>query len=279
MKFVYFGYDFMLPAIERVIEDGHELVGIFSFECDNIFNFNQQCRTLAQKRNVPFIISRAEDFHLYPFLDKGVELFFAAGYPYKIPPVDPARAYAVNLHPTYLPKGRGLMPIPRIILDNLESAAGLTAHKMTQNFDAGDILLQEKFALSPEESVETYSAKIAMRTPNLVSKLFDELSDLWEKAKPQNATEASTIAPPTDQDRLLDWNADIKTVKRTARAFGNFGSLASFDDQLWVVYALDAWEEPHDSAPGKIAVRLSREIVIAVKDGFVCLKNFALASL
>ncbi|HOO82424.1 MAG TPA: formyltransferase family protein [Alphaproteobacteria bacterium] len=274
MKFVYFGYDFMLPAIQRALDEGHELTGIFSFECDNIFNFNRQCQALAQKRNVPFIISKAEDFHLNPFLDKGVELFFAAGYPYKIPPIDPARAYAVNLHPTYLPKARGLMPIPRIILENMIDAAGLTAHKMTQDFDAGDILLQEKVNLSPNESVETYSAKIALRAPELVSNLFTNLPELWNNASVQDENKATTIKPPSDHDRLLNWNESIENIARTARAFGNFGSLASFDEQLWVVYNLDVWKEDHALPPGTIAARLSRETLVAAQNGFVCLKDY-----
>lgn len=274
MKFVYFGYDFMLPAIASVIEKGHELAGIFSFDCDNIFNFNQKCQSFAQKRDLPFVLSPAQDFHLTPFLDQGVALFFAAGYPYKIPPIDTTRAYAVNLHPTFLPKARGLMPIPNIILNNLEDAAGLTAHKMTTDFDAGDILLQQKFLLSPEETVETYSAKIAIHAPGFVAKLFNQLPALWDKATPQDERKATTIAAPGDQDRLLDWSADINKIKRIARAFGNFGSLGHFDNQLWVVYALDGWRETHDLSPGTIAARLSREIVIAVRDGFVCLKHY-----
>jgi methionyl-tRNA formyltransferase len=139
MKFVFFGYDFMLPSVIRLIEDGHDLIGIMSFECDNVFNFNQSCQELAKAHKIPLIMSRVTEEHIGKFLHDGCECFLSAGYPHKIPHIDESKAYAINIHPTYLPHARGMMPIPRIIMDNISTAAGFTAHKMTQKFDGGDI--------------------------------------------------------------------------------------------------------------------------------------------
>ena len=269
----------MLPAIERLLEDGHELMGVFSFEVDNIFNFNTRTQALAQSKNVPFILSAVEDFHMNGLIDKGTDVFLSAGYPRKIPPIDEERAedrpvYCINVHPTFLPKARGLMPIPRIIMDNIDGAAGFTAHKITEKFDAGDILLQEKFSLSPRETVESYTAKIAIRAPEMFSKLMSDLPSLWENAMPQNEALSTTLRAPDNEERVFNWETDVENIDRIGRAFGCFGSLAHFDEQLWVVYHYDFWKENHDLPPGTVAARLSREITIAAKNGFVCLKNF-----
>jgi methionyl-tRNA formyltransferase len=274
MKFVYFGYDFMLPSVQRLIADGHQLVGIFSFEVDNIFNFNTGIQSLAQKYGVPFILSKPEDHHLKEFISQGCEVFFSAGYPYKIPPVDESAALAVNIHPTYLPHARGLMPIPRIILQNATNAAGFTAHKMTQKFDGGDILLQKKFPLLPQETVETYTAKIAMRAPDMVSELFAEIKTLWRNARAQNEKAASHYKPPTDQDRLLDWDKKAEELDRIARAFGRFGSIAQTEHGTFVAYDITCWKEPHAYKTGAIVATSSRDITLACRDGFVCLKEF-----
>jgi len=273
MKFVFFGYDFMLPSVQRLIVEGHELIGIFSFPCDNIFNFNAECQALAGRLNIPFIQSPANAGHIQNFTDQDCDLFIAAGYPHKIPTNNFGDARAINIHPTYLPKGRGMMPIPRLIIDNVKEAAGFTAHKMTDKFDAGDILLQHKFDLSPAETVETYTAKIAIHAPDLVSDLIANLDKYWDSARPQEPSEALWLNMPTDQDRLMDFQKSVKDIDATGRAFGGFGALASFDDQLWIVYAYDFWQENHALPAGSIAARLSREIVIAAKDGFVVLKD------
>ena len=49
MKFVYFGYDMMLGCARRLIADGHQLAGIFTFPCDNVFNFNIETVALARQ--------------------------------------------------------------------------------------------------------------------------------------------------------------------------------------------------------------------------------------
>lgn len=274
MKFVYFGYDFMLPSVLRLREDGHELMAIFSFECDGIYNFNDGCQALCREMGVPFILSPADEFHIGGLLDRGTECFLAAGYPYKVPPIDENRAYAVNVHPARLPLARGLMPVPWIVMNDLKKAAGLTAHKMTPVFDGGDILLQSKFRLDRRETVETYCAKIAMRAPGLITALLSDLPAFWANARRQNPRRASLFKMPTDKDRLLDWTKKVGDIDRTGRAFGRFGSLADIDGERFMVFGYDFWKEKHALPPGHVTVRARREITLAARDGFICLKDF-----
>lgn len=273
MKFVYFGYDFMLPAVQRLMSEGHELLGILSFECDNVFNFNTATQALAESLNIPFTLSRAEPDHIAAFLDKGAEVFLAAGYPYKIPPVPEGKACGINLHPSYLPKGRGIMPTPHIILGHYE-AAGITVHKMTERFDYGDILLQEAFELAPREDVETYSARIALKAPELLSQVFRDLSALWDNARAQSEATASHFRAPTEEMRSFGFEMEVGQIDAIARAFGRYGSLTRLGEDRLVVYNLAVWEESHDFTPGVPAAVMSRELVVAAKDGFVVLKEF-----
>lgn len=272
MKFVFFGYDFMLDAIDRLVQDGHELIGIMSFECDNIFNFNKKCMAYAHARSIPFETNPANAEHIDKFLKRGCEVFLAAGYPFKIPPVPEDKAYAVNLHPSLLPKGRSIMPTPYILTEHPD-ASGLTIHKMTQKFDSGDILHQEKMNLNDDEDVETLTARIAMRAPELLSMVMADLESYWETAVPQDESKADHWPMPNDNMRTLDWNKPAKDLNIMGRAFGRFGVLARYEGQLWVVYQFKAWTEKHDYDPGTVTCRLSRETVVACADGYVCLKE------
>ncbi len=274
MDFVYFGYDFMLPAVRNLVARGHRLKGVFSFECDNIFNFNQQTQQFAKIHKAPFTLEPPTPEALQPFLAQGVGCFLSAGYRHKIPPIDDSRAYAVNVHPTALPLARGVMPIPRILLQNMQEAAGFTAHKMTQRFDEGDILLQETFALSPRETVETYCAKIAMRAPDMLERLFAGLPALWQNARPQDHARATWLKAPTEDMRFLDPAQTIAEIDRVGRAFGRFGSFIRFNNQVWAVFNYDIWAEAHSYTVGEVVATLSRETTLAVKDGFLTLKEF-----
>jgi methionyl-tRNA formyltransferase len=276
MNFIYFGYDFMLGAVERLRGDGHVLKAVFSFPCDNIFNFNGELRALAENLNIPFSTEKPTVRDINHMMALGADIFIAAGYPYKIPPV-PSPAYGINLHPSLLPKGRGMMPTPYILMNHPE-AAGVTIHKMTQKFDGGDILIQRSLPLSPRETVETYSARVAMAGPELVSAVCGDIKKFWAAAMPQDETQTLYFPPPTEEMRMLDFSAGIDAVDKTARALGRFGALARFDDVLWFVYALDTWREDHNFTPGDIVCVLAREIVVAAKDGFVCIKEFQKAA-
>lgn len=276
MKFVYFGYDFMIGVVSRLLADGHQLAGVFTFPCDNVFNFNADIIALAAARNIPLFTDRPTPGALAPFLANGVTCFLAAGYPYKIPPIDAPGVFTMNVHPSLLPKGRGLMPTPYILMDHPE-AAGLTFHKMTDVYDAGDILDQVKLPLQPRETVETYSARITMAAPAMASRLLADLPDAWARARPQDESRALHFPPPPQAMRLLDWAQPVARIDQTARAFGRYGSLAQIEGALHVVYAADMWREDHAYLPGTVAARLSREIVVAAKDGYVLLKDFQTA--
>ena len=68
MKFCIFAYDTVLPSLHRMLNDEHTLKAVFTFPCDNIFNFNREIIALAQHLKVPVITSKAEDFHIQKFV-------------------------------------------------------------------------------------------------------------------------------------------------------------------------------------------------------------------
>lgn len=273
MKFVYFGYDFLLDSVHRLINDGHELAGIYSFACDNVFNFNNKTAALAQELDVPFTLQKPMDMDIDAFINEGVECFFAGGYLYKIPPVDESKAYAINFHPSLLPKGRGVMPSPTIIMDQ-PHVAGFTIHKMMKTFDSGDILLQREIALTENDDIETYCAKLVMRAPEAIAEVMGNLGYYWSLAPEQDESEASTFPAPDEEMRSLDWSTSNEFLTNKGRAFGRFGCLARFDNRQWAIYNFKCWKEAHDHKPGDVIAVLSREVVIATREGYAVLKEF-----
>ena len=272
MKFVYFGYDFMLGCVRRLLDNGHELIGIFTFPCDNIFNFNQETYNLAQSLGIFVKDTPVQAEDIKQMIDSGVRCFLSAGYPYKIPPIDEGKAYGINIHPSYLPKGRGLMPTPTIIMKEPE-AAGVTIHKLSQAIDEGDILDQKRLPLNSKETVESYSSRVALQAPDMIADVFSNLDSYWQNAFPQKEEEASLFPAPDDATRLLDWNSSLETLDKKARAFGRFGCLGHIGQDLWIIYDHDVWEEQHDYPFGTCVLDMPQQKVIAVPDGFFLMKQ------
>lgn len=276
MKFVFFGYDFLYDTVTQLLEEGHEMLALFTFACDNVFNFNTRVLDLARAQGAMIFETKPTLVQIDDLTERGAEIFIAGGYPHKIPVPDEARAYAVNIHPSYLPRGRGLMPTPQIMMGAYE-AAGFTIHKLTDEFDAGDILYQEKFTITPHDTVETYSARVAMHVPDALSKIMAQPKLFWDSAQPQNYLHAETFDPPTDEMRTFNWNKPLEENLKIARAFGRYGTIARSGEYVFISYDVSGWHENHGNRPGDIVLQMSREIIIAVDDGFLCLKDVHLA--
>ncbi len=278
MNIVFFGYDYTLDIAQRLIADGHNIAQIFTFPCDNHFAFNRDISDYANMKNIPITDEVVNSNHINILLERGCDLFICAGYPHKIPQIDPERARGLNVHPTALPRARGIMPLPFVIMDEPE-AAGFTIHKLSPQFDTGDILYQEKINIDAYTDIETLSARIALRCPGAVSETIAKLDERWENATPQSEENSSEYPAPGDVLRKLEWTEDAAALNRKARAFGRFGTIATVQNiagnsQTLGVFNFSAWKEETPYAPGTLIRSSEREVIIAIKDGFVCLKEF-----
>ena len=65
----------------------------------------------------------------------------------------------VNIHPSLLPKYKGLNTHERVIL-NKEKFSGCTVHIVNSKLDSGKIIMQKKLRVSNRDNPETLSRKI-----------------------------------------------------------------------------------------------------------------------
>jgi phosphoribosylglycinamide formyltransferase 1 len=77
-----------------------------------------------------------------------------AAYPYRI----------VNVHPALLPKfgGKGMygLNVHKAVIEAGEKESGITVHFVNEEYDRGDIILQEKCAVDENETPESLAEKI-----------------------------------------------------------------------------------------------------------------------
>lgn len=271
MKFAYLGYDMMLPAMKRLAGEGHHCSHVFSFAVDGINMQNHQTQEWASALGIPFTEKLIDEGGITSAVEEGAQFFFSAGYPSKIPQI-PEPAKGVNFHPTLLPEGRGIIPMPYLIYENPE-AAGMTLHKLSDKFDQGDILAQHKFDLTPHEDIEMLMARLTLHAPEFISKAMADFDTLWAQATPQKPGSGSHYKNPGDEMRLLDFTKTVAELDRLKRAFGKIGTLMEYNDQILIILDFAVWKEAHDFTPGDIVGQLPNESIIAAKDGFVVIKN------
>ena len=142
-----------------------------------------------------------------------------------------------NMHASLLPDYRGAAPINHTII-NGEQESGVTTFLLNENIDEGDILYQEKIALSPAETAGTLHDKLMEMGAKLVVKTAHDL--LSESVKPQkqivDASKKLHLAPKIfKQDCEIDWTKSAIDIERLIRGLSPYpAAFSTLTDDLSV---------------------------------------------
>lgn len=99
-------------------------------------------------------------------LNENIHLVVLAGFLWLVPKnlVQAFPNKILNIHPALLPKygGKGMygMRIHETVVENNETETGITIHTIDENYDEGNIILQEKCKILPSDSPEQVAQKV-----------------------------------------------------------------------------------------------------------------------
>ena len=79
----------------------------------------------------------------------------------------------INIHPSLLPKYKGLIPIKE--LDNNEKYSGCTVHYVNSKLDAGKIILQKKVKVFKNDTHKKLSKRILKQEHFLYPKALNKV--------------------------------------------------------------------------------------------------------
>lgn len=272
MKFVYCGYDFFWNVLNRILDGNHELLSLYTFRTDNQYDFNEKVTALAHTAGAPVQRTPMTLQSLAKIPRRDRQLLICAAYPHKIPAeVIATFDYAVNVHPSLLPQGRGPWPLPWSILRG-DATTGVTLHKLDHDWDRGDILLQTPVAIAANENLESLSAKLQLAAAPLVGRFLDMPTEVWRDAVSQG--DGHYDSWPKESDRTISWDDDVARIDRVIRAFGKFESYAWIQGKKYFVRDAIVWQQAHTHPPGTVVHEMNRELVVAARDGLVCLRQF-----
>jgi methionyl-tRNA formyltransferase len=123
-----------------------------------------------------------------------------------------ARLGAINVHGALLPSYRGLFPYFWMLADGA-AEAGVTVHWMDEHFDTGPVIMQERIAISDDDTVFSLSLKGASAGAHLVARAIISIADGSAQAVPQESGSGSYYSWPTP--------ADVRRLRRRGRRYGS----------------------------------------------------------
>ena len=273
MRFAITGCDRYIKVFEEFLQAGWEPVKLFACPSADALSTNTRLVKMAERRKLPVQLARMTDDDLRDLQQRGCEVLIVASYDWRIGNWPAYFPYAINFHPSPLPIGRGPYPLVKAILDQHRSWA-ITCHKVAAQFDSGDILCAQHFALDADETHDSLNLKLQMASGRLARQVAADFPTLWQNASPQTGGEYWPIFSPAE--RTLDFTKPVDVIKRQIRAFGSLECYAIANGEPVYVRRAIGWTETHDFTPSTVAHVDNHTMVIAAKDGFIALQDWGL---
>ena len=279
MRIVFLGTpDFAVASLRRLVEDGHTLCGVFT-QPDKPKNRGHKLTfspvkeyALSQSLPVyqPVKIREPEAVELVRSL--APELLVTAAYgqilPEEILRLPPYGA--INVHASLLPKYRGAAPINWAIL-NGETETGITIMHMAKALDAGDMIVQKRTLIGPEENAQQLTERLAELGAQALAEAAALLAEGRAPRTAQNEADSTYASMLSRELSPMDWSRPAHVLQCQVRGLIPW-PCASTDIFHGVTMKIYAAEEPGFStqaAPGTVVAAGKAGIDIACGDGQV----------
>lgn len=276
MNVVVFGEDIYTSAvIESLIESGHKVLLIVTPE---YYNENYIIlKETASKYHIGFIkTENVNSAEVQGYLEKVKPELIVAVHLRKILRKEifsQAARGAINVHPSLLPRYRGLSPQHQAILHG-DDESGVTVHFIDADVDTGAIIVQKKFPVSGDDYILDVQVKMLDIYKKIVVEALDLLEDRNFRPLKQDLTGASYFGPLRRSDREINLSKPRVEIYRLVRAVSLPYKGAFYNNYIiWAARIPEPGEEEElkNKYPG-VGFHVDKEgkkIIMRVSDGIL----------
>ncbi|MFN2460372.1 MAG: methionyl-tRNA formyltransferase [Candidatus Velthaea sp.] len=136
----------------------------------------------------------------------------------------PASGIAFNVHPSLLPLYRGATPLQSAIRDG-GTETGVTIIAMDAGMDTGDVLLQERTDIAPDETYGALHDRLAVDGARLLREAVGRYEHRTLQRTPQGALgvaaadiERTLTRPLAKDDLVIDWTQKPERIVNLVRS-------------------------------------------------------------
>ncbi|MFY8128102.1 MAG: methionyl-tRNA formyltransferase, partial [Chitinophagaceae bacterium] len=180
----------------------------------------------------------------------------------------------INVHGSLLPQYRGAAPINWAII-NGEKETGVTTFKLQHAIDTGNILLQEKMAIEPEDTIGTMYNKLKDLGAEALIKTLNQLIDGSLKEQPQQQIiedlhtlhHAPKIFTETCQ---IDFNKSVVAIHNLVRGLSPVpGAFTFLQGKKMKIFTATPQLIHHNQAIGSVETDNKTYLKFACIDGYL----------
>lgn len=218
MKILFMGTpDFAVPCLEKLIEDGHNIVGVLT-QPDKPQGRKMKLtpppvKELALKNNLEVYQPESlKNEAIKPLLEqKQPELIVVVAYGKILPKyvLDFPKYGCINVHGSLLPRWRGAAPIQWSIISG-DKTAGVTTMKMSEGLDTGDMLLKYETEIGQTETAGELFDRLALSGAELLHDTIEQIDNIVPEV--QDESKANYAHMLDKQIAQIDWSKSNKEI-------------------------------------------------------------------
>jgi methionyl-tRNA formyltransferase len=155
----------------------------------------------------------------------------------------------INVHPALLPEYKGYHPVPYVLLNN-ESMHGITAHLITSEMDAGDIVLKKEFSITTFSTLKSLQFLVNKEMPLFMKRLISLIRTESLKLIKNNSEYTKVVAKkrqPEDSEVFLDDSVELMFRKVKASDPERFPPYFVVDGQKVYIKIFRGEDIPRDT--------------------------------
>ena len=225
MRIVFMGTPaFAVPCLERLLQDGHEVVGVFTQpdkpKGRGYAMTPPPVKQAALKAHIPVFqpSSVKTEQALTQLRALAPELIVVVAYGKILPKavLELPKYGCINVHASLLPRLRGAGPIQWAILRG-DQKTGVTTMYMDVGLDTGDMLLKKEIEIGEDETAGELHDKLSELGAQLLSDTLYALQT-GNLQRIQQQDSESTYAPMLDKSLCpIDWSKSAQEIHNQIR--------------------------------------------------------------
>ncbi len=229
MKIVFMGTpDFSIPSLRILLNNNFEIPAVVTTP-DRERGRGQKItftpvKQFAVEQNIPVLqpVKLKDESFINHLRSLKPDLFVVVAFRILPKEVFEIPKYgSFNLHGSYLPKYRGAAPIQWALI-NGDNETGLTTFKLAEKVDTGNVILQERVEIKPEDNFESLHDRMSLQGAELVLKTVNLIKGGNLKLQHQDDSLASSAPKITKEICSINFNKPAIEIHNLVRGLSPY---------------------------------------------------------
>lgn len=274
MRIVFMGSpDFALPSLQILLQNNYDIVAIVTVPDKpagrglKVTSSSVKKFALQHKMKLfqPKLLS---DINFVSELEKlNADLFVVVAFRILPPQIfNMPQSGSFNLHASLLPRYRGPAPINWAIIRG-EKETGVTTFFLRENVDTGNIILQRRIPIGPDDTAGEMHDKLSVLGAQVVLDTVKLIERGDVKSYPQDNSLSSSAPKIRKEDCRIDWSLPVTDLHNFIRGLSPKPTAYTRHGKVHIkIYRTKIFSESDVSDPG-IILKSAHSLIVGTGKG------------